>query len=603
MKLKTKLYLFQFTLSAILIIFLFINYFAYKKQYYNDIKSFVNNEVQLHKKAILSSIENANLKFDNRKELFLDIHKKALQILRTTPDMDLSSLQALLKKRYHLEDTNIEIFLVDPSYIIYKTTYPKDLGFNLSLAQDAKYYLDKTKQDGKIYISDFLSTDSLSMEYKLYSYSKFHKNQYLELGFIDKNVQNTAMTTIAQNIKSTYKIKVFALGKNKKGYYYYDLVKRDNVKHKEKLFSKLNTIKESQIKYHPIADAGINFHQIINQNQNIITVFSPIWEKNTYDILGFENIVMKLEIDISEKVKFLKAYENMFFLSLISIIILLIILFTFIKKSFTNPIDTILNSLNSFQRVENKDILYQTDELGDISKKYNILYDKLTNEIDLNTDLLSENKRFISDTVHQIRTPLTNIMMNAEMIKRFQSDDSLSTFIDKIDSSINMLSNSYEDLAYVTSYDTIEYPPTKINLTKILQKRIKFFQTISKVNQKEIISYIEDDIYLYINQIELERLIDNNIANGIKYGSRQKNITINLIKVGDKITLEFKTFGDEIINKEKVFEKNYREIEAKRGLGLGLNMVKAICEKYNIDYYIRYKEEQNIFSYTFLNSK
>ena len=37
------------------------------------------------------------------------------------------------------------------------------------------------------------------------------------------------------------------------------------------------------------------------------------------------------------------------------------------------------------------------------------------------------------------------------------------------------------------------------------------------------------------------------------------------------------------LNKDE-FEKNYRENEAKRGLGLGLNMVKNICDKYKITY-------------------
>ena len=49
----------------------------------------------------------------------------------------------------------------------------------------------------------------------------------------------------------------------------------------------------------------------------------------------------------------------------------------------------------------------------------------------------------------------------------------------------------------------------------------------------------------------------------------------------------------------RVFEKNYRENEAKRGLGLGLNMVKGICQKYQIGYELSFKDGQNIFTYTF----
>ena len=65
------------------------------------------------------------------------------------------------------------------------------------------------------------------------------------------------------------------------------------------------------------------------------------------------------------------------------------------------------------------------------------------------------------------------------------------------------------------------------------------------------------------------------------------------------MTLEFKTYGKPIKDTSKLFEKNYRENESKRGLGLGLNMVKGICEKYGISYEITYKDGQNIFTYRF----
>ncbi len=224
---------------------------------------------------------------------------------------------------------------------------------------------------------------------------------------------------------------------------------------------------------------------------------------------------------------------------------------------------------------------------------------KLNKRIEENINLLKDNRRFIADTVHQIRTPLTNIMMNSEMVKKFQTDDSLSTFIDKIDSSINMLSNSYEDLAYITSADTIEYPPSKVDASEMVQKRIHFFTTISKVNHKEIESDIHGGIFLNINLIELERVIDNNISNGIKYATKNKPIIINLFRTNDIVTMEFQTFGKPIKDRERVFEKNYREDEAKRGLGLGLNMVKSICEKNDVTYVATYADGKNIFTYTF----
>lgn len=322
-----------------------------------------------------------------------------------------------------------------------------------------------------------------------------------------------------------------------------------------------------------------------------------------YNILGFENFIMQLDINISDKKKFMQNYEYMFLITLITISILLIIMYIFIKKYFTLPINTIRESLINSQKIEDDSILLSNDELSDISKIYNKLYEKLSNEINLNSNLLKENKRFIADTVHQIRTPLTNIMMNAEMVKKLQKDSSLYSFIDKIDASVNMLSNSYEDLAYITTSDTFEYAAAKINLTHILKDRIRFFSTISKVSKKEIESNIEDNIFININQIEVERIIDNNISNAIKYATKNELITINLYKNNDKLILEFKSFGNAIKNKDRIFDKNYREDEGKRGLGLGLNMVKNICDKYGILYEVSYLNNQNIFTYNLSNLK
>jgi len=251
------------------------------------------------------------------------------------------------------------------------------------------------------------------------------------------------------------------------------------------------------------------------------------------------------------------------------------------------------------KKVEDKNVLLLNNELSDISIKYNNLFDNLNLEIDKNQFLLNENKQFIADTVHQIRTPLSNIMMNADMIKLYKKDVSLLSFIDQINGSINMLNNSYEDLSYIMTYDSIKYDPSILCLSDIANNRVKFFETISKVNHKEIISEIDVGINFTINKIELERLIDNNISNGLKYAKIDKNIIIRLKKVNNGVVLVFETYGNELKHKSKLFEKSYREDSAKRGLGLGLYMVKNICEKYDIAYSVSYENGKNIFTYRF----
>ncbi len=275
----------------------------------------------------------------------------------------------------------------------------------------------------------------------------------------------------------------------------------------------------------------------------------------------------------------------------------LFLIYLFIIKKLSNPLLKIITNIksNQYSNVSNIKI----KEMAVLNESYNDLHCRLNKAVERNKNILKDNKQFIADTVHQLRTPLTNIMMNGEMIKQFQTDESLSSYIDKIDSSIVMLSDFYEDLAYVASADTIEYLPKNINFSEFLQKRIEFFSTISKVSHKEIQATIEEDIFTHINQIELERIIDNNISNGMKYATKHKSIGITLLQSNDTAIFAIRTYGNPIKDTTKIFEKNFRENEAKRGLGLGLNMVKNICEKYHIFYNATYEDEQNVFTYIF----
>lgn len=255
--------------------------------------------------------------------------------------------------------------------------------------------------------------------------------------------------------------------------------------------------------------------------------------------------------------------------------------------------------MSSLKLIEDEVLLSKKDEFGVIANEYNKLVNAVEKEAGINKALLLENKMFIADTVHQIRTPLSVIMMNSDLIKMSQSDDKSEEFINQINASINMLTNSYEDLAYITSHDNIEYKKTHISLSVILQKRVNFFSTIASVNHKSILVMIEENISYSINQIELERLIDNNISNAIKYARVNEPITVELERNSDEIRLSFYSYSEAINDVSRIFEKSYRENDEKRGLGLGLHMVKGICEKYNVTYEVKYRNQQNIFTYIF----
>ena len=104
-----------------------------------------------------------------------------------------------------------------------------------------------------------------------FHFKKLDENKYLELGFIDKGISNTVISTISENIKSSNKINVFVVGKNEKGFYTYELVKNSEILNKEEFFKNVEIVSLDNIKKYEILDIGVNLKQQMNIVDNFVT--------------------------------------------------------------------------------------------------------------------------------------------------------------------------------------------------------------------------------------------------------------------------------------------------------------------------------------------
>lgn len=604
LKLKSKIYIIQTFIAFFFVIVFFSTYNSYISQKKDDLKENINTLVQGNKLFVEQYLKLMYKDHQTNQKRYQKIHLQTQKEYLKNPKISLDKLKQNIKNELDIKDFDIDIYIIDKNYTIKNTTYKRDLGFNLGTIEDAKMYLDKTKKDSKIHVAANISVDILDANLNIYSYSKIDSETFLELGFKLKSSLYKDLKTNLEKVQDSigtktliYRVTQTADGKE----IYNNLFKDKSEIYQrksdfEKILKKFDKDRATDDKH----INAIRFNKVLSEIiENKYIAYVPLLSKDENELLFYNTLLMKIEIDINKYLKSLEIIRNNFYSFGFILIAFMAILYYLIRFNFYKPMENLTKIFEEEKKVEDRKLLEKKDEFGVLIEKYNKLYDSLNRQIDLNTKLLEENKRFIADTVHQIRTPLTNIMMNGEMVRKFKKDDDLAFFIDQIDASINMLSNSYEDLAYVTSFDTIEYKARKLNISELLTKRVKFFSTISKVNYKSIVLKIEDKYDVFINEVECERLIDNNISNAIKYAHVNKDIEIILYVKDKKLHLEFKSFGDEIKDKNRVFEKNYRENEAKRGLGLGLNMVKNICEKNGISYEVSYVQKQNIFKYTF----
>ena len=197
-------------------------------------------------------------------------------------------------------------------------------------------------------------------------------------------------------------------------------------------------------------------------------------------------------------------------------------------------------------------------------------------------------ENFLRDVTHEIQTPIAIINSNIEILE--MKNIEFKEF-KRIKNAAFRLSKILDDLKHLRFR---EKKLEKLNVKEILKKRINFF--ITQIENKNLKLNLQiEDVNLKIDKEDLIKIIDNLLSNAIKYSP--KNSTIEVI-LNDKF-LEVGNEG-EIKNISKITQKFYRENKSEGGFGLGLYIVKNICDYYNFKLQISSKNKKVSIKITFV---
>jgi signal transduction histidine kinase len=203
---------------------------------------------------------------------------------------------------------------------------------------------------------------------------------------------------------------------------------------------------------------------------------------------------------------------------------------------------------------------------------------------------------FFTDVMHELKTPLGIMQLNIEGLVKKYKDKRLSRTL----AALSTLSTLYDDLEYLIKNKTITYSTEILNFSLFLEDRIAYFEALSSSKEITILSTIEPEHFVRINRIELQRIIDNNITNAIKYSPPQTIIEVSLHTKDNGLCFSVKDHGVGIKEINKIFERHYRGDIYKGGFGIGLSIVKSICDKYSIVIEVQSEEKKGSeFNYWF----
>lgn len=222
---------------------------------------------------------------------------------------------------------------------------------------------------------------------------------------------------------------------------------------------------------------------------------------------------------------------------------------------------------------------------------------RLEKQINYSQNLLASHRQFLRYTVHEMNTPLSVIMSNIEL---HEMEFGKNVYLENIEVAVKSIFSMYDDLSYLVRKDRVHYIKRRIELVDYIRSRIDFFAQVAHIAKSLFIFETNcEKVYILFNDTKLQRIVDNNLTNAIKYTFEHENIVVSLNKEGGNCHFCVASHSRKIQKPEKIFEEYYREENAQNGFGLGLNLVKRICKEENVKITLQSDEKITSFSYQF----
>lgn len=205
-------------------------------------------------------------------------------------------------------------------------------------------------------------------------------------------------------------------------------------------------------------------------------------------------------------------------------------------------------------------------------------------------EALTAREDFLSIASHELKTPLTTLQLQLEMLRRMMSQGQpldihqvgrrLDAFQDQL-TRLSLLVGSLLDVTRIRG-DRLELNPSKFDLRTLIEEVIERVSTQAQSKGSEIRFQAETSMIGEWDKTRIDQVITNLLLNAIKYGDGSR-IDVKLSTKEGRIQLRVKDRGIGIKPKDqvRVFDRFERAASHNYGgLGLGLYITRRLVERH-----------------------
>jgi len=185
-------------------------------------------------------------------------------------------------------------------------------------------------------------------------------------------------------------------------------------------------------------------------------------------------------------------------------------------------------------------------------------------------------ERFLNDITHELNTPIASLSMATD--QALKQGECTEKTLRNVSISTKQLSDIYRSLSYL-NFKKKEEISELLQLDEVLKKSIVYYKPLADMKRITFETDIQETTRV-VPEAQMTLLFGNLIGNAIKYSSQRSTIVITL---NERIfTIRDEGIGIEKDKQKEIFEKFKRGTDYSGGFGVGLNIVKSICDEHGI---------------------
>tara|TARA_B110000438_G_scaffold145301_1_gene139862 strand:- start:3423 stop:4598 length:1176 start_codon:yes stop_codon:yes gene_type:complete len=312
---------------------------------------------------------------------------------------------------------------------------------------------------------------------------------------------------------------------------------------------------------------------------------------------NFQNKIYKVEILQSQAQTDLLIWRIVILNVALAMVFFLIIFFLnqiSVRRGLKVFYSTV-RKLENFNISKPELMYFENAEIDELKKLTEVLK---TMSIKISGDF-NDQKEYTENVSHEIQTPLAIISSKADEL--LQSENLKKEEMEQLEIIMNTtsrLAKINQALILLTKIDNSFYTDQSvISIDKIIHEKLDFFSDLILERKISLKINICNGLDYKMNRYLADTLFLNIIKNAIMHNNQ--NGSIDIVLEGN--LLQIINTGQKLLNKENIFKRFVRS-NNKDSLGIGLSIVKKICNFYYID--IDYSfDEKHRFNLNFKDEK